>query len=381
MTTLGELCHIRIGKTPPRNLSVYWKGSHLWAKIKDLNDNVLTDTDERISDPAINLLNPPAETGTLLFSFKLTIGKMAFTSEPTWFNEAIAALSVRNPKQLDSKYLFYVLKTLAWNNSTDQAVRGLTLNKKKIQKICIPLPPIEEQLRVAQFLSAVDDKLNALRRKQSLMERYKKGLLQKLFSQEFRFRRDGGGRSFPAWESTCLGSVLREEKSRNKNIAIERVLSITNRSGFVLPEEQFSRRVASEITSNYKVVRKGQYGYNPSRLIVGSFARLDNFNEGVVSPMYVVFSIDASRIYSDYFLNWMDSNVAKQRIMKSIQGSVRNSVGFDALCNFPFQLPSMEEQRKIADFLSSVGMKIEAIRNQIEQFDRFKKGLLQQLFV
>src|SRR5690606_17046466 len=109
----------------------------------------------------------------------------------------------------------------------------------------------------------------------------------------------------------------REEKLRNKSNLIGRVLSVTNHSGFVLPEDQFSKRVASDDVSNYKVVLKGQYGYNPSRLNVGSFARLDDYDEGLLSPMYVVFSINERLLNSDYFLNWMSSSEAKQRIAGS----------------------------------------------------------------
>ncbi len=179
--TLEELCNIQIGKTPPRNKPEYWKGDNLWAKIKDLNGEVLTDTDEKISDLAKEILNPPATAGTVLFSFKLTIGKMAFASEQTWFNEAIVALPVKNPTILDNKYLFYVLKTLDWNTQTDQTVRGITLNKKKLKNIRIPLPPIEQQQKIAQFLSTIDLKINQMANQIKLFERFKKGLMQQLF--------------------------------------------------------------------------------------------------------------------------------------------------------------------------------------------------------
>ena len=137
--------------------------------------------------------------------------------------------------------------------------------------------------------------------------------------------------------------------------------------------------MASANVSNYKVVRKGQYGYNPSRLNVGSFARLDSYDEGLISPMYVVFSIKKQLLNSDYFLNWMSSNEAKQRIAGSTQGSVRDSVGFDALCGFPFKLPPMEEQQKIAAVLSSADQEIDSLQQKIEALKQEKKALMQQL--
>ena len=196
---------------------------------------------------------------------------------------------------------------------------------------------------------------------------------------KLRFRSDNR-RPFPEWKSMLLGDVLQEEKQRNKDGKIERVLSVTNHSGFVLPEVQHSKRVASENVSNYKIVRRGQYGYNPSRLNVGSFARLDAYEEGIVSPMYVVFSIDTSRVDSGYFLNWMSSGEAKQLIAGSTQGSVRNSVNFDALCDFPFKLPCLEEQRKIAQFLNVIQCKLSILREKQNLMRRCKRGLTQKIF-
>ena len=147
----------------------------------------------------------------------------------------------------------------------------------------------------------------------------------------------------------------------------------------MLPEDQFSKRVASDDVSNYKVVRKGQYGYNPSRLNVGSFARLDRYEEGLLSPMYVVFSVNEMHLNSDYFLYWMSSNEATQRITGSTQGSVRDSVGFDALCGFPFKLPPMDEQQKIASVLAKANQEITLLQQKIDALKQEKKSLMQRL--
>ena len=192
-----------------------------------------------------------------------------------------------------------------------------------------------------------------------------------LFSRQWGFEGE--------WKRIHLKSVLREEKARNRSNVVDRVLSITNHSGFVLPEEQFSKRVASDDVSNYKIVKKGQFGYNPSRLNIGSFARLDRFQEGLLSPMYIVFSINADQLNSDYFLNWMLSNEAQQRINGSTQGSVRDSVGFDALCGFPFLLPPLREQEKIASVLSSAHQEIENLQSQLDGLKQEKKALMQTL--
>ena len=154
---------------------------------------------------------------------------------------------------------------------------------------------------------------------------------------------------------------------------------MTNHSGFVLPENQFSKRIASDEVSNYKVVIKGQFGYNPSRINVGSFARLDQFDNGLLSPMYVVFSITSEKLDSDFFLYWMKSNEAKQRINNSTQGSVRDSVGFDAISSFALKLPKIQEQRKIAKVLSLADQEIETLQKKLDYLKQEKKALMQQL--
>lgn len=248
------------------------------------------------------------------------------------------------------------------------------LNKASLEKIPLLLPPLLEQKKIAQILSTWDQAITATERLLENSQQRKKGLMQQLLT---------GKKRLPGfdeeWEQIRLKELLTEEKTRNRELTITRVLSVTNHSGFVLPEDQFSKRVASDNVSNYRVVSKGQYGYNPSRLNVGSFARLDNYDEGILSPMYVVFSVNEAKLNNDYFLNWMKSNEAKQRIARSTQGSVRDSVGFDALCSFPFRLPPLNEQERIAEILISADREIENISLKVDLLKQEKKALMQQL--
>lgn len=241
------------------------------------------------------------------------------------------------------------------------------------------LPPLQEQKKIAKILSAWDKAIITTEQLLANGQQQKKALMQQLLTGKKRLLDKNGVRFSGEWKDIRLKSVLREVKTRNKDNSIDRVLSVTNHSGFVLPEDQFSKRVASDDVSNYKVVKKGEYGYNPSRLNVGSFARLDSYEEGLLSPMYVVFSVNEKILNSDYFMNWMSSNEAKQRISGSTQGSVRDSVGFDSLCGFPFKLPPMEEQQKIASVLSTADQEISALQQQLDTLKQEKKALMQQL--
>ncbi len=181
------------------------------------------------------------------------------------------------------------------------------------------------------------------------------------------------------YQRTHVSVFTTELSNRNHDGVIDRVLSVTNHSGFILPEEQFGHRVASADISNYKIVSRGQYAYNPSRINVGSIARLDDWNIGILSPMYVVLKLDERKIHSDYFLYWISSSEAKQRIKNSTQGSVRETVSFNNLGTIPIPLPSMADQKHIANILNAAQNETILLKKLAEKCRTQKRGLMQKL--
>src|SRR5665811_195729 len=152
---LGDLCHIRIGKTPSRSNPDYWGGSMPWATISDLGRSPLADTRERVTDLAARELGMHlVEAGTLLYSFKLTIGKMGVAGVPLYTNEAIAALTPKQPSSLDSAFLRFALMTVDGGAAASVAVKGKTLNGKTLSGLRIPVAAIDEQRRLASSLTA-----------------------------------------------------------------------------------------------------------------------------------------------------------------------------------------------------------------------------------
>ncbi len=240
---------------------------------------------------------------------------------------------------------------------------------------------LKEQTKIASFLTTVDEKITGLKKQLTLLERYKKGVMQKIFSQELRFK-DENGNEFPDWEEKKLGNVISQKNIRNKENKDLNILSVSNSKGFILQKEQFEgHRVASIDTTNYKVVNKGEIAYNPSRINVGSIAILKKYNEGIVSPMYVVFSLNSQKLDAIFFEAIYSSHRFSQLVKSGCSGSVRDSLNFDDLALFIFSIPSLPEQQKIASFLSSIDEKIEKCQGQIKAMENWKKGLLQQMFV
>ncbi len=162
---LGELCRISIGKTPSRNEPRYWGDGFPWLSIADMNQGKnLFETTETITADAVRECRCQlVQEGTLLMSFKLSIGKLGFARIPMFTNEAIASLPVRNPQKLISEYLYFALMSADLLSGTDRAVMGQTLNTRKLHEIPIPLPALPEQKRIAGILARAD-RLRQLRR-------------------------------------------------------------------------------------------------------------------------------------------------------------------------------------------------------------------------
>ena len=240
------------------------------------------------------------------------------------------------------------------------------IGQKDLKKIPILIPTTDEQEKIAHILSTWDA---AIEKTEHLIVEKKnqfRWVVASLINKANHHERE-------------VSDFTIEVSTRNRENAIERVLSVTNHSGFILPEDQFERRVASANLSNYKIVNRGEYAYNPSRINVGSIARLDDWEIGVLSPMYVVFKLDETKINSDYFLHWLSSYEAKQRIKNSAQGSVRETVSFGDLGAIPIPLPSMEKQRKIAGKLNAIKREITLLQQLSEKYLAQKRGLMQKL--
>lgn len=154
--TLDELCDITVGRTPSRNNPALWGIDEPWLSIADMNQGtVIRGTKERISSLGAapgKLISP----GTVLLSFKLSIGKVARAGIPLYTNEAIAALPVRDSGRLDPQYLMRALQALDLAGDSNRAAMGATLNKAKLREVQIPLPPLPEQRRIAAILDHAD---------------------------------------------------------------------------------------------------------------------------------------------------------------------------------------------------------------------------------
>lgn len=264
------------------------------------------------------------------------------------------------------------------------AGRNKTLGQNEFAKLDITLPILLEQQKIATFVGAIDNKLEALRRQRELLQTYKRGMLQKIFSHELRFKADDGS-EFPEWKNRRLRQVLVEhgEKCSGK----EKVFSVSVARGLVNQIEHLGRSFSAKETSHYNLAKPGDVIYTKSptgNFPFGIIKQSKVQSDVIVSPLYGVFTPETPSlgyILDAYFAVPMYTNNFLKPI---VQKGAKNTINITnkTFLTGTLKLPvSHIEQQKIADFLSAIDAKIDAVAGQIEKMQQFKKGLLQQMFV
>lgn len=243
------------------------------------------------------------------------------------------------------------------------------------------LPSIEkEQQKIVSFLQTTDEWTNILRKQKEVLEEYKKGIMQKIFSQEIRFK-DNDGKSFPKWEEKKLGEILKERKEYSTKGKGYPHISLTTQ-GVVPKSERYNRDflVGDDEVKGYKITRLNDLCYNPANLKFGVIS-INKLGAGIFSPIYVTFEIIGQNInFVGYYLI-RDEFINKARRYE--QGTVyeRMAVSPADFVKVKVAFPSLPEQQKIADFLTSLDKAIEAKQQQITLAEDWKKGLMQGLFI
>ena len=280
-------------------------------------------------------------------------------------NQAILCIRTKqNKKFIESVWNKHVLKNL---RKYLQGGQG-NLSADIVKGISFSFPTLKEQEKIANLVFLLDERI-AIQNK--IIEDLKK-LKSAIIEIEYT----------PNTKTTSpIGDVIEQISKRNKNNAIQNVLSVSNRQGFIKQSDQFeNRNVASEDTSNYKIVEQNDFAFNPARINVGSIARLTTFEKGIVSPMYICFRTQEN-VAPEYIDFFFESKHFYCEIQKRLEGSVRQCLSFEGLCNIPFSLPSLEMQQRIGKRLFTLGQKIKTETDLLELLNKQKLYLLHQMFI
>lgn len=280
----------------------------------------------------------------------------------------------------DKRFLYYTLTSNKIQNMIIKLAGASTipdLNHGDFYKIKSSYPLLPEQEKIASFLSEVDIKIEKLEKKKELLSQYKKGMMQKLFSQKLRFK-DESGNDYPEWEEKRLGEICSffsggTPKSTEKRFYQGDIPFIG--SGNI--SDSFAEKFITEEalnSSSSKLVKKGDllyalYGATSGEVALSKIAGA--INQAVLcirSCENIVF------IYNFFKLN-------KRVILDTYLQGGQGNLSAQIIKELEINLPSLPEQEKIANFLSTIDEKIELVKEESEKNKEFKKGLLQQMFV
>lgn len=306
-------------------------------------------------------------------------------------------------KELDGSFLFLVVA----GDYTQKEIKRFFnsggqphLGHKNVAMLPFTFPSLPEQQKIATFLSAVDEKIQQLTTKKDLLEQYKKGVMQQLFSGEIRFR-DENGEGYPEWEEKLFGDLYSfhstNSLSRDKlNYEVGSVYNIHYgdihtkfRTAFILNEEyvpfinhevDLSKIKANSYCSNGDLVMADA---SEDYADIGKTIELIDLNgEKILAGLHTFLARPkTSQTAIGFFSYLLKSWRMRKQIMTIAQGTKVLSLSTGRVGKLKLNLPVIEEQQKIATFLSSLDTNIESVAKQIEQTQAFKKGLLQQMFI
>ena len=276
------------------------------------------------------------------------------------------------------------IEKIAQEGARNHGLLNMAVGDFFTTKLVIPVSKPEQE-KIADFLTAVDERIAVGEKKLELLETYKRGVMQKIFSQQIRFK-DENGSPYPDWEVRKLGEVATKVGIRNKSTSATDVLTNSAVHGVILQTDFFDKEIAVQGNlSNYYKTQIDDFVYNPrisTNAPVGPFKR-NNYGDGVMSPLYNIFRFNESKSL-DYFEQYLATNYW-HKYMRDVANygarSDRMAISSSDLLSLPFPYPSQEEQQKIATFLTTLDDKITVEKSKLAAARKFKKALLQRMFV
>ncbi len=341
--------------------------------------------DRDIGDDAEDNLNLFVAKGDIVYNMmRMWQGAFGLATMECMVSGAYVVLQPKpqmNPKffiyNFGRQIALYLFTSYSYGLTSDR----LRLYFKDFSLINFSIPTLPEQTKIADFLSDVDEKLQTLKQKKAALETYKKGLMQKLFSQALRFK-DADGKDFPDWEEKTLGEIGEFVGGGTPSTGVEEFWN--GEIQWFTPTEIKSDFVSKSIRtitelglkqSSAKILPVGTILLT-TRATIGEAAISLNectTNQGFQS---IVVKEDISNVY---VFNWLKEN--KHELMSRANGSTFPEISKSALEKIKVTLPSLAEQTKIADFLSCLDEKIAVTALALEKLEVWKKGLLQKMFV
>lgn len=253
-----------------------------------------------------------------------------------------------------------------------QTTNLASINATQLREFPVLLPPMNQQEEIAKLIGCWDCAIEQIENLISAKVDTKRGLMQQLLSGRKRFKEFNGQK----WKNAHLGDVAIESELRNNGKLTDKSLYAVTKAYGMIPMKE---TVQGESVERCKVVSKDWFAYNPMRLNIGSIAKWNGEEDVMVSPDYVVFRCDETRLDPDYLNHYRRSHRWAKFVEKAGDGSVRIRIWFSHLAELKLLLPALPEQRRIAAMLNACDHELDLLREQLTELKNQKKGLMQKL--
>lgn len=370
--TLGEVCKFDIGGTPSRSKNEYYEnGNNLWVSVRELNGGYIYDTKEKITDLGVqNSSVKLFAKDTILFSFKLSIGKTAIVGNPLYTNEAIAGILSKNNDLLNNKYLYYYLTINDFSKLGSGILGNGSLNKKSLEQIKIPIPSLERQQEIVKYLDFIYEKANKTsNEKIAELKQLNEFCLsnQKIFGENVVKE---------------LGeiSIINPENMKSGQYTEINYIDIASVKGGQILELQ---KLTNDFPSRAKrIVKKGDILYSSVRPNLKGYVYIsDDIQNGVASTGFADIRVkEPNTILSKYLYYIMTSDYISDDLISKAKGAQYPAVSFDDFETIKIPVPSLERQQEIIEYCEYNDTLIKQLEKEIEnnkkQAQQFITGIV-----
>nr|WP_237257842.1 restriction endonuclease subunit S [Turicibacter bilis] len=321
-----------------------------------------------------------------------TIGKSILVEEEQQYVIAWNIFMIRLKESVYARYINYYFQRLEKINYYEKFMTGNAtkfINKTTMAEIEFLLPPLKEQQKIAEILSSVDAAIEKTEQVIAKTEEVKKGLMQQLLTKGIghtKFKQTDIGNIPIKWKLLTLESLCERVTRKNKSLN-DNVLTISAQHGLINQAEFFNKIVAGKNIESYYLLKQGEFAYNKSYskgYPFGVIRRLDRYEEGILSTLYICFKLkDEQTVTSDFINNIFESGLLDSQFVGIAKEGARAhgllNIKVADFFNIQIPIPSLEEQNKISEVIKVMNIRIDSEEIKLKKLNEVKKGLMQQL--
>lgn len=373
----------------------YQSEGHPFVTSKNVKNGFVNYEDvQYISDEDFEEINKRSkvDVNDILMGMIGTIGNLALIrTEPDFAIKNVAL--IKDTKQVSYLYLYQYLQSKNVEKQLFWGMDGGTqkfLALKKIRELNILIPSEDEQLQIGGFLENLDDIITLYQRKFDEIKQLKKFMLQKMFPKSGKLVPEIRFVGFTSdWEQRKLGEIVERVTRKNQGLVSTLPLTISAQYGLIDQNEFFDKRVASKDISSYYLVKKGEFAYNKSTSSDapwGAIKRLDRYENGVLSTLYIVFAINENtKIDLDYLVTYYDTDLWHKDIREIAAEGARNhgllNIASSDFFETSLTVPQdIEEQKAIGKYFTKLNILITLHQRKCNQLKEVKRFMLQNIF-